>query len=616
MGEVYRARDTMLDREVAIKVLPLSLSSDPDRLRRFEQEARAAAALNHPNILAVFQMGTYEGAPYLVSELMEGGTLREQLKRGPMPLRRVIDCGVQIAHGLAAAHEKGIVHRDVKPENLALTKDGRVKILDFGLARLLRYHGTDNPNATISLLTEPGVMMGTAGYMSPEQVNGKAADHRADIFAFGAVLYEMVTGKRAFQKATSAETMTAILNEDPVDVSQIAPKAPPALRRIVQRCLEKKPDQRFQSASDLAFALEALSDSGDISAAMPATPSRKLQRKWPALAALGLGLLLVAGFVVWMVGNRARPAAANPLADAQFTRLTDFTGAETDPAISPDGKYVAVVSDRSRMFDIWVVQANSSGLANLTRGRIGDVRAPLRAIGFSGDGSEVWSAGTETRRLMLWPLIGGAPHTFMNEHAAEVGWSPDGARLVYHTWDPGDPMFVADHSGANPHQIMRSEPGLHNHYPLWSNDGRWIYFVRGRPATREMDLWRISPEGQTEERLSYLYTDIAYPTPIDERTILFVAHNKDGAGPWLWAFDLVLRTARRVSSGLEQYTAVTSTTDGRRLAASVVNPQVGLWSVPITTRIVEEKEVQSLALPASRAGSRLDCAVPLSPASL
>ena len=602
MGEVYRARDTRLDRDVAIKVLPLSLSSDPGRLRRFEQEARAAAALNHPNILAVFQMGTYEGAPYLVSELIEGGTLREQLKRGPMPLRKVIDCGAQIARGLAAAHEKGIVHRDLKPENLSLTKDGRVKILDFGLARLLPYHGADDPNAlTISLLTEPGVMMGTVGYMSPEQVIGKAADHRADIFAFGAVLYEMVTGKRAFQKATSAETMTAILNEDPDDVSQFAPKAPLALRRIVQRCLEKKPEQRFQSASDLAFALEALSDSGGISAAIPATPSRKQQRKWPALAALGLGLVLVAGFVVWIVGNRARPAAANPLADAQFTRLTDFTGSETNPAISPDGKFVAVVSDRSGMFDIWVVQANGSGLANLTRGRIGDVRAPLRAIGFSGDGSEVWSGGTETRRLMLWPLIGGAPHTALDEHAAEVAWSPDGSRLVYHTWDPGDPMFVADHRGANPHQITQSKPGLHNHYPLWSNDGRWIYFVRGRPATREMDLWRISPEGRKEERLSHLYTDIAYPTAIDERTVLFAAPNKDGAGPWLWAFDLETRTARRVSSGLEQYTALTSTTDGRRLAASVVSPQVGLWSVPITTRLVEEKEVHSFDLPAPRA---------------
>jgi eukaryotic-like serine/threonine-protein kinase len=602
MGEVYRARDSRLRRDVAIKVLPLLLSNDLDRLRRFEQEARAAAALNHPNIIAVFQIGTHEGAPYLVSELLEGGTLREQLKRAPLPLRNVIDLGVQVARGLAAAHEKGIVHRDLKPENLFVAKDGRVKILDFGLAKLMpREWPMDNNAHTVSQVTEPGAVMGTVGYMSPEQVSGKAADHRADIFVFGAVLYEMVTGKRAFQKATSAETMSAILNEDPDRISQFAPKAPPALQRIIQRCLEKKPEQRFQSASDLAFALEALSDSGGIPAAAPAAPSRKQQRKWQVRVALGLGLLLAAGFVVWIVANRARSAAENPLTDARFTRLTDFTGAETNPAISPDGKFVAVVSDRGGMFDIWIVQANGTSLANLTHGRIGDARAPLRAIGFSGDGSEVWSGGTETRGLMLWPLMGGAPHNFMDEHAAEVAWSPDGSRLVYHTWDSGDPTFVADHDGANPRQITRSEPGLHNHYPIWSNDGRWIYLVRGRPATREMDLWRISPDGGQEEKLSDFNTDIAYPTPISERTVLFVAPNKDGVGPWLWAFDLHTRTARRVSSGLEQYTAVVATADGHRLAASVVNPQVSLWSVPIATRVVEEKDIQSFALPTSRA---------------
>jgi eukaryotic-like serine/threonine-protein kinase len=602
MGEVYRARDSRLRRDVAIKVLPSLLSNDLDRLRRFEQEARAAAALNHPNIIAVFQIGTHEGAPYLVSELLEGSTLREQLKQAPLPLRNVIDWGVQVARGLAAAHDKGIVHRDLKPENLFVAKDGRMKILDFGLAKLMpREWPTDNNAPTVSQVTEPGAVMGTVGYMSPEQVSGKAADHRADIFAFGAVLYEMVTGKRAFQKATSAETMSAILNEDPDRISQFAPNAPPALQRIIQRCLEKKPEQRFQSASDLAFALEALSDSGGIAGATLAAPSRKQHRKWRARVALGLGLLLAAGFVVWIVANRGRSAAENPLIDARFTRLTDFTGAETNPAISGDGKFIAVVSDRGGMFDIWIVQANGTSLANLTRGRIGDARAPLRAIGFSGDGSEVWSGGMETRGLMLWPLMGGAPHNFMDEHAAEVAWSPDGSRLVYHTWDPGDPTFVADHDGANPRQITRSEPGLHNHYPIWSNDGRWIYLVRGRPATREMDLWRISPDGGKEEKLSDFNTDIAYPTPISERTVLFVAPNKDGVGPWLWAFDLPTRTARRVSYGLEQYTAVVATTDGRRLAASVVNPQVGLWSVPIATRVVEEKDIQSFALPTSRA---------------
>ena len=223
MGEVYRARDSRLGRDVAIKVLPSSLSADSERLRRFEQEARAAAALNHPNILAVFQMGTHEGAPYLVSELLEGETLREQIKRGRLAVRKAIDYGVQIARGLAAAHEKGIVHRDLKPENLFVTKDGRVKILDFGLAKLTQAAVQFGARRTDASWREPkpGVVMGTVGYMSPEQVRGQTTDHRTDIFAFGAILYEMLAGKRAFQKPTSPETMSAILNEDPPGISQV-----------------------------------------------------------------------------------------------------------------------------------------------------------------------------------------------------------------------------------------------------------------------------------------------------------------------------------------------------------------------------------------------------------
>ena len=231
-----------LDREVAIKVLPESLTSDPDRLRRFEQEARAAAALNHPNILAVYQMATHEGVSYLVSELLEGETLRERLRRGALPLRKAIDYAVQIAHGLAAPHEKGIVHRDLKPENLFLTHEGRIKILDFGLAKVSQPKTASSIDATLTQGTDPGMVMGTVGYMSPEQVRGKSADHRSDIFAFGTILYELITGKQTFRKPTSAETMTAILNEDPPSITESAPNTPPGLQRVVHRCLEKNPE--------------------------------------------------------------------------------------------------------------------------------------------------------------------------------------------------------------------------------------------------------------------------------------------------------------------------------------------------------------------------------------
>jgi serine/threonine protein kinase/tetratricopeptide (TPR) repeat protein len=300
MGEVYRARDVRLHRAVAIKVLPTVLSCSPDRLHRFEQEARAAAALNHPNILAVYQLGDYDGAPYLVSELLEGETLREQLGRVPMMVAKAMDFAIQIARGLAAAHEKGIVHRDLKPENLFVTKDGRVKILDFGLAKLtLPQPSTENSTAPLGDQTEPGVVLGTVGYISPEQVRGQTADHRADIFSFGAIAYEMLTGKRAFQGESSAETMTAILKQNPQSMCETAAGIPSALQRIVQRCLEKSPEQRFQSASDLAFALEALSDSGSSALAAEPLPKRSRQGwKWAAALAVAFALALALALVL------------------------------------------------------------------------------------------------------------------------------------------------------------------------------------------------------------------------------------------------------------------------------------------------------------------------------
>src|SRR5450755_2177872 len=257
MGEVYRARDSRLKREVAIKVLPQALSLDADRLRRFEQEALATAALNHPNILAVFDIGTSEGSPYVVSELLEGETLRERLRSGALPARKAIDFALQMAHGLSAAHDKGIVHRDLKPENLFITHDNRLKILDFGLAKLTRPEesSASSDALTMQVATDPGVVIGTAGYMSPEQVRGKPADNRSDIFSFGSILYEMLSGKRAFHGDSPADTMNAILKDDPPELSETARNIPTALQRIVNHCLEKSPGQRFQSATDIAFNL-------------------------------------------------------------------------------------------------------------------------------------------------------------------------------------------------------------------------------------------------------------------------------------------------------------------------------------------------------------------------
>jgi serine/threonine protein kinase len=323
MGEVYRARDGRLGRQVAIKVVSRTLAKDPDRLRRFALEARTVAALNHPNILGIHDIGTHDGSPYLVSELLEGETLREKLVNGALPVRRAVEYALGIALGLAAAHDKGIIHRDLKPENVFITRDGRVKVLDFGLAKLVR----PDPGQEMTLVsdrpdtafTQPGVVVGTVGYMSPEQVRGEVSDGRSDIFSFGSVLYEMLTGKRAFKKDTTAETMTAILKEEPPELTETGWQGPLGLQKILSRCLEKNVERRFQSASDLAFAIESLSGT----AVSQKLAQEKLQVKrawWPwALAAAGM-VLLAAG--AWFAGKRS---SVRRQPDLQKTALRSST---------------------------------------------------------------------------------------------------------------------------------------------------------------------------------------------------------------------------------------------------------------------------------------------------
>ena len=522
MGEVYRARDPQLGRDVAIKVLPASLSRDPDRLRRFEQEARAAAALNHPNILVVYQFGNYEGAPYLVSEFLEGSTLRDQLMRGALPVRKAVDYGRQIAAGLAAAHEKGIVHRDLKPDNLFITKDGRVKILDFGLAKLIAEpHASDPGSPTLTGGTEPGLVLGTAGYMSPEQVRGEATDNRTDLFALGAILYELLTGKRAFHKPTSAETMAAILNEDPPSTSQIAPTTPPALQKVVQRCLEKTPGQRFHSASDLAFALEALSDSG--SSATGAFVAQKTQAKVWWIAEVVVVLLVIVSIALWLARAPAVPViesvvqltndgqakagaleadasriyfnegSAGSFRIAQVSVGGGQTGEITTSVLNPtiaglpdDGSALLVLSGG------FVAEHQTMWSVPLPAGEARRVGPDVRSARMFPDGRLLYQSdegifiagkdGADPRPLQGFPKEGYMPTV-----------SPDSRRLVFFS-DGKDGWSILESAanGSGVQVVLKQNPRLPDDVCClrWSADGRYLFF-RGKTEGR-WDLWALS----------------------------------------------------------------------------------------------------------------------------
>ena len=441
MGEVFLATDTRLDRKVAIKLLPAEFSRNPERLSRFEQEAKLLAALDHANILSIFDTGLHDGAPYLVSQFLDGNTLREELEQGALEHRRAIDYALQIAEGLAAAHAKGIIHRDLKPENIFITKEGRVKILDFGLAKLKDQpsnssgfaRGTaDGP--TVVQTTEPGVVLGTVGYMSPEQVRGGVIDHRSDIFAFGCIVYEMLSGERAFRKETAVETMNAILTEEPTALASATGNTIPALERLIRRCMEKQPERRFQSIRDVGFALEALSGSGfattgDLSLSETSSPPSKLQRHVLAGFALTGLALLVIGLVALFKGSPNLPSEVRLTIPSLTADYQATPGMDGDVAISPDGKQVAFIAK---------------------------------------------PASGEDKQSMIWirPLHSETAKPLRETKKVETGlfWSPDGSQLGF--FDSADLKVVDIQSGA-----VRSlaKVGVGRHSGTWSPEG-WIVF--------------------------------------------------------------------------------------------------------------------------------------------
>ena len=554
MGEVFKATDTRLQRTVAIKTALVQFTE------RFQREARAIAALNHPHIAMLYDVGSSaEGLGYLVLEYVEGPTLAELINKGPIAPEEVQRIALMTAEAIEAAHEKGIVHRDLKPANIKLGEGNVVKVLDFGLAKAM----SEAQDTVAGDTTQIGTILGTPSYMSPEQALGGAVDRRSDIWSFGALVAEMLSGKRVFQGSAPSEIRASVVRGEP-DLSGV----PREWKPLLSRCLTKDVRRRLQSIGEARVALED-------ELPLPAEP---VQRRiiWPWVL-LATALALTCG-VLWR--SRGGVELANPLASASFTPLTDYEGSHVDASISPDGKFVAFQSDRNGPFHLWLNQVGTGNPIDLTPGPE-DQRGPLRSVGFSHDGTELWISGTKSRRLKMVPLVGGKPRVFLGGKAVNPIWSPDGAKLAYHTVEDGDPIFLADSDGSNPRQIFRDTPDKHNHYLAWGADGAWIYFIHGIPAQNDMDLWRISVSGGQPERLTELHTEVRDPTPLGQGTILFLAKEHNGSGPWIWAFDVGHRASRRIAFGLEQYTSLSATADGQRLAVTVANPSVRLWSVPI-----------------------------------
>ncbi len=551
MGEVYRARDARLGREVAVKVLPAAFSRDAERLRRFEQEARAAGLLNHPNILAIYDIGTQEGSPYVVSELLEGETLRERVTAGALPARKATEIGMQIARGLAAAHEKGIVHRDLKPENVLVTTDGRAKILDFGLAKLTRPdEGASGLTQaqTVAAQTDPGLVVGTVGYMSPEQVRGKAVDHRSDIFSFGAILYEMLSGERAFQRESAVETMSAILKEEPPEIAAANRAVSPALERLVRHCLEKSPDERFQSARDLAFHLEAVSSGSGVSGAQSGAFERPGEIARPRLRAIPLPLAvallavvaaaaLLAGRMLWGRGS-AREHGAVPA--ATFLQLTALSGEESFPALSPDGAFLVYAAGSRGNSDLFLQRIGGQNPINLTQdspkddlmpavspdgqmivfrserdegglylmGATGESARRLTDFGhnpsWSPDGQEIVCATeaismplarSSTSQLWIVKKATGEKRLLCEGDAVQPTWSPHGDRIAYWGLPEGsgqrDIWTIPARGEAKAADAVRvTSDAWVDWNPVWSPDGRYLYFASDRGGT--MNVWRIA----------------------------------------------------------------------------------------------------------------------------
>jgi Tol biopolymer transport system component len=575
MGEVYRARDPRLERDVAIKVLPEHFADDADSLARFQAEAKAVAALSHPNIVAIHDTGQQGDRLFVVTEMLEGETVRSRLRQGPIGVRKAAEHAARVAEGLAAAHDKGIVHRDIKPENLFLLNDGRIKILDFGLARqdpLLAGEKDLTSSPTAARPTNPGAMIGTVGYLAPEQARGEVADHRADIFSLGAVLFEMLTGHRAFKGTSPAELLSSVLRDEPPPPSDTDPRIPKALDLIVQHCLEKGPDERFQSARDLAFHLDSLGGSVTQRGVIEPLPQR---RRWPRPVALALAALALLGGGVEVGRRIGRGGGGAGSVPRSFQQLTDLPGEERQAQIGPTGTAFVFVSDSSGNPDIYLQRVGGRNPVNLTP----DSPAADTAPSFSPDGERVaFRSDRDGGGIFVMGSTGESVKR-LTDFGYDPAWSPDGKQIVFSSGDGQNPwsrdalaqLWLVPSSGGEVRQLTKGGDAVQ---PSWSPGGRRIAFWGLRHDSGQRDLWTIPADAAGEPVPVEVTSDPAVDwNPVwspDGRTLFFASVRGGSMNLWRVAIDEASGRPRGepqpVTTPSRMSGSISLTRDGSRLA--------------------------------------------------
>jgi Tol biopolymer transport system component len=598
--------DALTTRPVALK-LPYVHLLGAEFADRFARERDILANLTHPNIAHIYDAGIgAQGQPFLAMEFVAGETLTGYCESHQLGIDERLGLFLQVLSAVGYAHSQNIIHRDLKPSNILVREGGQVVLLDFGIAKLL----VDGAAAETELTRQAGATL-TPEYASPEQIKGEPLAPTTDVYSLGVVLYELLSGRRPYAQARSTrrDLEDAILSADPMRPSEAVtsagansdPVAQEALRKalrgdldtIVLKAMHKQPEHRYATVDAFADDLRRYIHHEAIRA-RPNTAGYRLRRftsRHRALAALSAAaaVLLMAGVVAWFAVEKGY-FWRNPLANAKFTRLLDFPGTERAAAMSRDGKFVAFLGDRDGQTDVWVSEVGSGAYRNLTNGEVG-VLAPseIRALGFSADSSlvTVWTRRADGSQagdvnILAVPTAGGPLQPYLKE-TGEFAWSRDGKRLVYHTTAPGDPYFLreSEESGNRAdRRIYVAAAGVHSHFPVWSPDDAYIYFVRGSPPD-DWDIWRIQPTGAGLEQLTFQGTRITFPVMLDRRTLLYLATDRDGSGPWMYAMDVERRIPHRISFGLESYTSLGASADATRLVGTIASARTSVWRIQL-----------------------------------